>query len=110
MKRTTILTILAAFLGVLILTAPLMAMTQEKTGALNGERLELLGKGNGNGGGNGSGGGNGNGGGNGSGGGNGNGNGAKDGTGPKSDTPGECDGEDCDNPDCPIAVKDTNNS
>jgi hypothetical protein len=110
MKRTTILTILAAFLGVLMLTAPLMAMTLEKTGALNGERLELLSKGSGNGNGGGNGGGNGSGEGNGNGGSNGSGNGAKDGTGPKSDTPGECDGEDCDNSDCPIGVKDTNNS
>ncbi len=98
MKRIMGLTILAAFLGALLVTAPLMAM--EKNGALNGEKLEFLGKGNGNGGNSGNGAGDGSGpkGNNG-----GNGNGAKDGTGPKGTGPGsgECDGENCTNPDCP---------
>jgi hypothetical protein len=111
MKRIMGLTILAAFLGALLVTSPLMAM--EKGGALNGERLELLGKGNGNGGNSGNGAGDGSGpkgSGNGAqdgsgpkGNNGGSGNGAKDGTGPKGTGPGsgECDGENCTNPDCP---------
>ncbi|HOO62671.1 MAG TPA: hypothetical protein PK364_01955 [Synergistaceae bacterium] len=105
MKRMMGLMILAAFVGTLFLSAPLMAM--EKVGSPEGQGLELLSKGNGNGGNNGNGAGDGSG-------PKGNGNGAKDGSGPKGNNGGsgngvkdgtgpreECNEEDCTNPDCP---------